>query len=181
MEVLSVKKALISILLIMFCILTVSCNKDIKTSDNVESPDIAVSEFALYSANAGVALNADISQFEKEPIKVKDGSGDGFSWREYEYYDITVKALKVDDSDKTNVIKIMTSSPNYITNRGIKTGDSIYLLKERYHEYLYYQENTDKGNYYLYDPENDLGFKKIRFYVEDEIIKTIELEDTIDG
>ncbi len=175
------KKAFISILLVAICLLTISCNKDVKVSDIVEMPDITVSEFALYSGELGVALNADISRFKKEPIKVKDGSGDGFRWSEYEYYDITVKALKSDDTDKTNIIKITTSSPEYETSRGIKVGDNIELLKALYDEYLYYQENTDNGNYYLYDPEDDLGFKKIRFYVENEIIKTIELEDTIDG
>jgi hypothetical protein len=174
------KKVFACILLIAICILTASCNNDVSFSDVVKNPDITEAEFALYSGDLSIALNTDITNFKKEPIKVKDGSGDGFSWSEYEYYDITVKALKTDDGT-TNVIKITTSSSDYVTSKGIKVGDNTELLKERYDEYLYYQENIDNGDYYLYDPENDLGFKKIRFYVEDEIIKTIEMEDTIDG
>ncbi len=175
------KKIFISSIIAAICLFTTSCDKGIRTSDVIEIPDIAVSEFALCSGDLRIALNGDIAHLKKEPIKVKDGSGDGFSWREYEYYDISVKALKSDDSDITNIIKITTSSPDYKTSNGIKVGDSVEVLKELYKEHLFYQKNTDSGNYYLYDPENDIGFKKIRFYIEDETIKTIELEDCIDG
>jgi len=174
------RKIIISILISVTCLLTVSCNKQIDFSNVVSNPDITLSDFALYSDDSEIALNADITNFKREPIKVKEGSGDGFSWREYEYYDIIVKALMTDEGG-TNVVKITTSSANYKTSKGIKVGDNIELLKELYNEKLYYQENIDNGNYYLYDPEDDLGFKKIRFYAENEVIKTIELEDTIDG
>lgn len=175
------KKTIISILLVVLCFLTVSCNKEVSLSDVVENPDNTMPEFVLHSKDFDIALNGDITHLKKEPIKVKDGVGDGFRWSEYEYYDITVKALKTDEAGITNIIKITTSSPEYETSKGIRVGDSAERLKELYNEYLYYQENADTGDNYLYDPEDDLGFKKIRFYVEDEVIKTIELEDTIDG
>lgn len=174
------KKIFVYVFLIVICVLTTSCDKKVSLSDVVEMPDNIVSDFVLFSDDFDFALNADITYLQKEPVKVKDGSGDGFSWSEYEYYDITVKALKTDDGG-TNVIKITTSSPDYITNKGIKVGDSVEILKELYNENLTYQENSEVGNYYLYDPEDDIGFKQIRFYVENEIIKTIEMEDTIDG
>ncbi len=175
------KKIIITILLVALCLLTSSCNKEVDMSNVFENSDNIMPEFVLHSKDFDIALNGDITHLKKEPIKVTDGSGDGFIWSEYEYYDITVKALKTDDDDKTNIIKITTSSSAYETNKGIKVGDNAERLKEIYNEHLYYQENIDNGDNYLYDPQDDLGFKKIRFYVEDEIIKTIELEDTIDG
>lgn len=175
------KKIFVLILLIAISLSTSSCKQEVDFSDVAGNPGNITPEFALHSDEIDIALNGDITHLKKEPIKVTDGSGDGFKWSEYEYYDITVKALKTDDGDKTNIIKITTSSSAYETNKGIKVGDNVERLKEIYNEHLYYQENIDNGDNYLYDPQDDLGFKKIRFYVEDEIIKTIELEDTIDG
>ena len=122
-------------------------------------------------------LNADMSTIGKEAISEIEGSGDGFRWKEYAYEDIFVKALLL-DGDATNIISISTTSNNYKTPRDIKVGDSLQKLQEEYQEDLT-KANSDEI-LYVYEPQN-VGFNRIYFYIENDTITKITLENGIDG
>lgn len=122
-------------------------------------------------------LNADMSTIGKESIGEIEGSGDGFHWKEYTYEDIFVKAL-LTDGNSTNIILISTTSNNYKTPRDIKVGDSLKKLQEKYKDELT-KANSDE-TYYIYEPEV-VGFNRIYFYIENDIITKITLENGIDG
>ena len=66
----------------------------------------------------------------------------------------------------------------YKTPRDIKVWDSLQILKEKYPEDLT-KANSDKVCY-VYEPQG-VGFKRIYFYIENDIITKINLEDGIDG
>ena len=139
----------------------------------------AETEFCLISENALIELNSDMANISMVPINVEQGSGDGFKWTENKYADIQIKALLSDD-DKWFVNKITTNSSAYETARGISVGDSVSKLKDTYKDNLEYSESIEKS-YYVYDPENDIGFKRIFFHVENDSINEIVIEDGIDG
>ena len=92
---------------------------------------------------------------------------------------IEIKAL-ISDDNKSIINKISTESAVYETSRGIKVGDNTRKLRDLYKEHLAYSESVER-KYYVYDPENDIGFKRIYFYVDDDIINEIIIEDGIDG
>lgn len=122
-------------------------------------------------------LNADMSTISKEPISEIEGRGDGFHWKEYTYEDIFVKAL-IEDNNTTGIILISTTSNNYRTPRDIKVGDTLQDLQEKYKDELT-KANSDE-TYYIYKPQ-DVGFNRIYFYIENDIITEIKLENGIDG
>lgn len=122
-------------------------------------------------------LSEDMVTIDKEATYEHEGRGDGFHWKEYTYEDIFVKALIADDNS-TNIILISTASNKYKTSRDIKVGDSLQKLKEKYPEDLT-KANSDKVCY-VYEPQG-VGFKRIYFYIENDIIVKINLEDSIDG
>ena len=139
----------------------------------------AETEFYLISENVIIELNSDMANISMVPINVEQGSGDGFKWIENKYVDIQIKALLSDD-DRWFINKITTNSSAYETARGISVGDSVSKLKDTYKDNLEYSESIEKS-YYVYDPENDIGFKRIYFYVENDVINKIIIEDGIDG
>ena len=139
----------------------------------------AETEFCLISENAFIELNSDMANISMVPINFEQGSGDGFKWTENKYADIQIKALLSND-DKWFINKIITNSSVYETARGICVGDSVSKLKDTYKDNLEYSESIEKS-YYVYDPENDIGFKRIFFHVENDSINEIVIEDGIDG
>ena len=52
-------------------------------------------------------------------------------------------------------------------------------LQEKYPEDLE-KANSDKI-WYVYNPQNDLGFNRIYFYIENDVITRIIIENGIDG
>lgn len=136
-------------------------------------------EFSLISQNEIFELNSDISNINLEPVKVEYGSGDGFKWTNNYYADIEIKALYSDDNT-TSIIKISTKSSLYETPKGIKVGDVVEKLVNAYREDLLHPEYVDK-EYYVYDPENDIGFNRIYFCIENDVINEIIIENGIDG
>ena len=136
-------------------------------------------EFCFIAENVIIELNSDISNIHMEPISVESDFGDGFKWTNNKYENVEIKTLLSDDN-KNMINKISTKSSDYKTTRGIKVGDNTAKLKHLYKEYLTYSE-SDERKYYMYDPEDDIGFKRIYFYVEKDIIEKIIIEDGIDG
>ena len=136
-------------------------------------------EFCLISESVIIQLNTDLSQLHMEPISVENGSGDGFKWTDNKYEDVEIKAL-ISDDNKSIINKISTESSAYETTGGIKVGDSVVKLKDVYEEDLIYSESIER-NYYLYDPDNDIGFNKIYFYCTNDTITRIVIENGIDG
>ena len=122
-------------------------------------------------------LNADMSTISQVPISEIEDRGDGFHWKEYTYEDIFVKALIGDDTT-TGIILISTTSNNYKTPRGIKVGDTLQDLHEKYKDELA-KANSDE-TYYIYEPQ-DVGFNRIYFYIENDTIIKISLDNGIDG
>ncbi len=137
------------------------------------------SEFCLVKANTIIELNTDMSKLQMQPTSVEHGSGDGFKWTINKYEDVEIKAL-ISDDNKSIINKISTESADYQTSRGIKVGDSVSTLKDVYNEYLMYSESVEK-KYYMYDPDNDIGFNRIYFYCTDDTITKIVIENGIDG
>lgn len=136
-------------------------------------------EFCLVSKNTIIELDSDMSKLQMKPISVEPGSGDGFRWTDNKYEDVEIKAL-ISDDNKSIINKISTESPAYETSRGIKVGDSVTKLEDTYKEDLTYSQSVER-KYYVYDPDNDIGFKRIFFYVENNAIYKIIIEDGIDG
>lgn len=148
-----------------------------ETSDN-SVVNVADKELLLLSEDTmQVKLNADISTISKEPISEKEGRGDGFHWKEYSYGDIVVKAL-VGDDNSTRIIHISTTSNNYKTPREIKVGDSLEKLQEKYPEDL--TKGLSDEVCYVYVPQS-IGVNRIYFYLENDIITKIVVENGIDG
>ncbi len=144
-----------------------------------EENEMVVSEFCLISDDVIIELNADIAKIDIEPLSVEYGSGDGFKWTINKYEDVEIKTLLSDEN--INLInKVSTEAPLYKTTRGIKVGDDITKLEKLYNEYLTYSKSPEK-TYYVYDPEDDIGFKRIYFYVKNNKISKIIIEDGIDG
>lgn len=136
-------------------------------------------EFYLASKNTIIELNTDISKLQMQPTSVEQGSGDGFRWTNNKYEDIEIKAL-ISDDNKSIINKISTESTAYQTSRGIKVGDSVVKLKDMYKENLIYSESVER-KYYMYDPDNDIGFNRIYFYCTNDTITRIVIENGIDG
>ena len=137
------------------------------------------SGFCLLTENVRIKLGMDISEVTMEPISTEQGSGDGFRWTINKYDNIEVKTLLTDDQ-KNVINKASTESPAYHTPRGIKPGDSVTKLKETYPKHLTYSQSPEK-EYCVFDPEDDLGFHRIYFYIEDDSVSRIVLENGIDG
>ena len=136
-------------------------------------------EFCLISENTIIELNSDMANISMKPTSVEHGSGDGFKWTDNKYEDVEIRAM-ISDDNKSIINKISTESTAYETTRGIKVGDNTKKLKDLYKDYLTYSESIER-KYYVYDPDNDIGFKRIFFYVENDVINKIIIEDGIDG
>lgn len=136
-----------------------------------------VTEYSLITEdNKKVILNEDIKLFDKEAISEEEGRGDGFHWKDYVYDDIEIHALISDDGiERCN--RIITTSQNYKTPRGIKVGDSLEELIKLYPETL----KDSWNNVYIYDPEDEIGFNRIFFTLKNDVIIEIKLENGIDG
>ena len=168
-------KKLISVIGIIVLLLLSGCDLGAEHKNIGEK-----SEFCLISETIVIELNMDISKVNKEPISVALGSGDGFDWAVNQYDDIEIKTLLSDD-DKNIINRISTQSPNYETARGIRVGDGVAKLLDLHKEDLAHSKSPE-AEYYLFDPEDDIGFKKIYFYIDkNDAIHTIVMEDGIDG
>ncbi len=147
-----------------------------KFFDNVRS--MAEKELLLLAKdNIQFKLNADVSTIDKEPIIEKQGRGDGFRWKDYSYEDVSVRAL-IGDDNLTQIIRITTTSNNYKTPRDIKVGDSLQKLQEKYPKDL--TKTLSDGICYEYMPEG-IGVNRIYFYIENDIVTKIVIENGIDG
>lgn len=183
----------ITLILLMITLLMITGCKDNNTNnlylpeaknDNIyttvgDDEQKEKTEFCLASKNTIIELNSDMSKLQMQPTSVEQGSGDGFRWTNNKYEDVEIKAL-ISDDNKSIINKISTESTAYETSRGIKVGDSVVKLKDIYKENLTYSESVER-KYYMYDPDNDIGFKRIYFYVENNVINKIIIEDGIDG
>ncbi len=135
-------------------------------------------EFLLCASDgATYKLNSDIKTIKNQPITQKEGRGDGFHWLECTYDDASVKALIAEDSS-SNIIRIETASDVCETYRGIKVGDSLPLLQEKYPEHLTKALSDDIC--YVFEPPIT-GFNRIYFYLENDTITKIVIENGIDG
>lgn len=149
--------------------------KETSANSVVNIPD---KELLLLSEdNMQIKLNTDMSTISKEPISKNEGQGDGFHWKEYSYGDILVKAL-VGDNNSTNIIYVSTTSNKYKTPRDIKVGDTLQKLKEKYPEDL--NKTLSDQICYEYAPQS-IGFNRMYFYIDDDTITKIVLENGIDG
>lgn len=180
-----------TLFLLMITLLTVAGCKD-DNKNNLYLPeakndeifttvggDEEKSEFCLVKEDTIIELNTDMSKLQLQPTSVEQGSGDGFKWTINKYEDVEIKAL-ISDDNKSIINKISTESADYQTTRGIKVGDSVITLKDVYNEHLIYSESVEK-KYYMYDPDNDIGFNRIYFYCTDDTITKIIIENGIDG
>ena len=146
------------------------------TADAIES--VRNKELLLLSDDSiQFKLNADVSTIDKEPISEQEGRGDGFRWIDYSYEDVSVRAL-IGDDNSTRIIHISTTSNNYKTPREIKVGDSLEKLQEKYPEDL--TKGLSDEVCYVYVPQS-IGVNRIYFYLENDIITKIVVENGIDG
>ena len=151
---------------------TFSGEDNIKNDENGKSE----TEYALIYNDSILALNFEITNFPKEPISTTEGKGDGFVWNDLVYDDIQIRVLK-NSYDGTNpIMEMTTSSDNYKTPRGIKVSDNVETLKKAYPEFL---EKDDDGNY-TFNPD-DIGFYKIMFNIDNDVITEISVFNGIDG
>ena len=139
-------------------------------------------EYALITDDdKKVILMENIKLFNKEPISEQENRSDGFHWIDYTYDDIEVRAMFDEGDIEQYVNKIVTTSPNYKTPRNIKVGDSLLKLKEVYPKYLENDSNNSEKSLYVFDNEDEPGFYRIFFELENDIITKIIIENGIDG
>lgn len=158
----------------------ISYNNDVITGVT-STLKVTHDEFCLVNDEMRVVLNAEMTEFNKEPIEVKEERMDGFHWKDYKYDDIEIRANLNDENNRTMITKILTSSDKYKTLRGIKVGDNLELLKELYPDDLIKALTNPDENVYIYEPQDDLGFNRIYFYLENDVITEIKIENGIDG
>ena len=138
-------------------------------------------EFSLSSNETKARIGAELTSFEKEPISQKEDRGDGFHWIDYTYDDIEVTAMFDGDDIKQYIHAMETNSSNYETTRKIKVGDSLESLKVAYPEDLNQNVwNTEETEYVYYSPEK-YGFNRIFFFLKNDVITRIRIENGIDG
>lgn len=138
-------------------------------------------EFSLSSNETKARIGAELTSFEKEPISQKEDRGDGFHWIDYTYDDIEVTAMFDGDDIKQYIHAMETNSSNYETTRKIKVGDSLESLKVAYPEDLNQNVwNTEETEYVYYLPEK-YGFNRIFFFLKNDVITRIRIENGIDG
>lgn len=138
-------------------------------------------EFALLSGNSKLVLGKEITDFPKVPISTTENRGDGFVWDDIAYDDIQIRVVKNTDDGSHPILEMVTTSNNYETPRGIKVGDDAKTLEEAYLGYIEKDHHGDWGDYYIFSPEDELGFFKIMFYTENDVITKISVFDGIDG
>ncbi len=131
----------------------------------------------LSEDNTLIKLNSDILTISKGPVSEKEEKSDGFRWKECSYGDFFVRAL-IRDDNSTQIIRISTTSNNYKTPRDIKVGDSLKKLQEKYPKDL--TKALSDEMCYVYLPYG-IGVNRIYFYIENDIIKKIVIENGIDG
>ena len=138
-------------------------------------------EFTLTSNETKATIGAEIITFEKESISQKEDRSDGFHWIDYTYDDIEVTAMFDGEDVKQYIHAMETKSSNYETTRKIKVGDTLETLKAAYPEDLNQNEwNTEETEYVYYSPEK-YGFNRIFFFLKDDVITRIRIENGIDG
>ena len=148
----------------------------------VEKKEKVNTEYALITDDyKKVILMENIKVFNKEPISEKEDRGDGFHWIDYTYDDIEVRAMFDGEDIEQYVNKIVTTSSNYKTPRNIKVGDSLLKLQEVYSEYLNNSSINSEKSLYIFDNEDEPGFYRIFFELENDIITKITIENGIDG
>lgn len=138
-------------------------------------------EFTLINNDIILNIGSEIKDFPKEPISTTEDSGDGYVWDDIAYDDIQIRIVKNTEDNKYPILEMTTTSNNYETPRGIKVGDNVEALKEAYSKYLTYEYHDELGNYYIFDPEDDIGFRKIKFCIANNVITKIIVYDGIDG
>lgn len=149
--------------------------------DNWLHDEEFMKEFAFISRETKAVIGAELTTFEKEPISQKEDRGDGFHWIDYTYDDIEITAM-FDGEDINQYIHAMqTTSSDYQTLRGIKVSDSLESLQSAYPEDLTQNIwNTEETEYVYYSPE-EYRFNRIFFFLKDNVITRIRIENGIDG
>lgn len=155
-------------------------NNDLVSGETEVIEEDINTEYTLLTVdNKKVILNEDIKLFDKEPISTEEGRGDGYHWNDYVYDDIEIHAIFNDDG-KEMCNRITTTSTNYRTTRGAKVGDSLEVLSELYPDDLKKASTYPWSDLYIYEPQ-EVGFNRIYFTLENDIITKIMLENGIDG
>ncbi len=138
-------------------------------------------EFTLISSETKATIGAELTTFEKEAISQKEDRGDGFHWIDYTYDDIEITAMFDGEDIKQYIHAMETKSSTYGTIREIKVGDSLESLQSAYPEDLTQNIwNTEETEYVYYSPEK-FGFNRIFFFLKDNVITRIRIENGIDG
>ena len=70
--------------------------------------------------------------------------------------------------------ELSTNSSNYITTKGIKVGDSVSLVYKKYGENPK-KLNINKGKVTIGQLDNVLIFSNIKFFIENNKVKTISI------
>jgi len=77
-----------------------------------------------------------------------------------------------------SIIKeLYTSSPRYITLKGVRVGDNIQLIESKYGKPIKQELELKKGKYTIGKIENIMLYKKLIFYHENDTIKSIGIKD----
>ncbi len=149
--------------------------------DNWLHDEEFMKEFTLILGETKATIGAEFTTFKKVPVSQKEDRGDGFHWIDYTYDDIEITAMFDGEDVKQYIHAMQTTSSNYQTPRGIKVGDSLESLQSAYPEDLTKNIwNTEETEYVYYSPEK-YGFNRIFFYLKNDSIIRIRIENGIDG
>ena len=122
----------------------------------------------------GVALDV-------EPVLVSPAM-DGFGPCYEAALDAVTLEYTVNPDDGTEVLyKMTTSDPRVSTDSGVSVGDSLARVREQYPDIVPLDWYAESGLAYVWEPGGDAYCKHIAFFIQDDIVTSIEIEDLMDG
>ncbi len=154
----------------------ISYDSDENIDNVINTLRIGQDEFCLSNDDFKVLLNYEMPLINKKPIEIKNERMDGYSWTDYKYDNIELRESPSFESNAYNMItKIVTTSSDYKTTRGIKVGDSLETLEIKYNN-LKKTMISSNETICVYDPQDDWGTNKIYFELKNNTITKITME-----
>ena len=94
---------------------------------------------------------------------------------------VTLKYTVNPDDGMEVLYKMATGDPRVSTDSGVSVGDSLARVREQYPDIVPLDWYAESGLAYVWEPGGDAYCKHIAFFVQDDIVTSIEIEDLIDG
>ncbi len=85
------------------------------------------------------------------------------------------------DSGEEVLYRMTANAPGVSTDRDASVGDSLARVQEQYPDIVPLDWYAESGLAYVWEPGGDAYCKHIAFFIQDDIVTSIEIEDLMDG